>query len=185
MQLKPKASVTAIATLNSPFVVGVPDNKPSRVNVRPGGSCPATTANVYGDVPPRAVSMMGPYVLPVVPSGRVRSSIVSRSQQIVTLASSSVTAACDRSRPETFARRFTVMFPIARTFPRKTLFSPNVADPAICQKTRLSFAPFVVRTIEPGSVVSELVRKIQGWSGSSPGSSVSGNGPDNIGDDRQ
>jgi len=40
--------------VDDPAVVGVPDNKPADVSVRPAGSVPAVTLKVYGVVPPLA-----------------------------------------------------------------------------------------------------------------------------------
>ena len=57
MAKQPLASVTRIVTLEGPAVVGVPEMTPAVDSDRPGGSAPAVTVNVYGAVPPLAVSV--------------------------------------------------------------------------------------------------------------------------------
>jgi hypothetical protein len=53
-----------------PAAVGVPDNVPAEVSVRPLGNAPALFVNVYGLAPPLAV-IVWLYTVPVVPLGNV------------------------------------------------------------------------------------------------------------------
>ena len=58
------------AKLNDPAVVGVPEIVPlAAANVKPGGSVPALTLQLYGAVPPLAVKVVE-YVFWVVPPGK-------------------------------------------------------------------------------------------------------------------
>jgi hypothetical protein len=52
----PCASVAVIVNEYVPVVVGVPPSDPAGLSVIPGGSVPAVTANVYGELPPLAVT---------------------------------------------------------------------------------------------------------------------------------
>lgn len=47
-------SITWAVKLNVPEAVGVPRSDPADVNIKPAGSCPTVTLQVYGDVPPDA-----------------------------------------------------------------------------------------------------------------------------------
>jgi hypothetical protein len=46
------ASVARTVQVDVPALVGVPASRPADVNVRPGGSVPDDTSNVYGAAPP-------------------------------------------------------------------------------------------------------------------------------------
>jgi hypothetical protein len=43
--------------LDDPAVVGVPDTLPEALSVNPAGNWPEATLNVYGDVPPEALTV--------------------------------------------------------------------------------------------------------------------------------
>jgi hypothetical protein len=53
-----------------PVAVGVPDNTPAEVRLRPAGNEPALFVNVYGLVPPLAV-FVWLYATPTIPVGNV------------------------------------------------------------------------------------------------------------------
>src|SRR6266700_1254414 len=50
------ASVTCTVNVDEPAAVGVPLRLPPPESVRPAGSVPAESAQLYGDLPPAAVS---------------------------------------------------------------------------------------------------------------------------------
>ena len=50
-------SVTVTVKLKVPSTVGVPESRPAPDKVRPVGSAPAVTENVYGALPPLAVNV--------------------------------------------------------------------------------------------------------------------------------
>lgn len=64
------ASVAMTVQLNEPPAVGVPLRTPADDSVTPAGSEPATTAKVYGAIPPLAVTVCE-YALPTPPTGRL------------------------------------------------------------------------------------------------------------------
>ncbi len=64
------ASVTIAVKLNDPAVVGVPEIVPlATANVKPAGSVPALTLQLYGAVPPLAVNV-AEYAFSAVPPGK-------------------------------------------------------------------------------------------------------------------
>ena len=63
-------SVARIVKLAGPDEVGVPESTPALVSVRPAGSVPMVTENVYGAAPPLPVSVSA-YAIPSVPPGSV------------------------------------------------------------------------------------------------------------------
>ena len=52
------ASVARMVKVEVPAVVGVPASTPAAVRVMPAGSAPVVTPNLYGAVPPLAVSVV-------------------------------------------------------------------------------------------------------------------------------
>jgi hypothetical protein len=52
----PWASVAVTVKKNVPTLAGIPERIPPEARVSPAGTEPAVTANVYGAVPPIAVS---------------------------------------------------------------------------------------------------------------------------------
>ena len=55
---QPLASVALTPNVKLPWVVGVPVIEPPGDRVSPGGRAPEESANVYGAVPPEAVSVV-------------------------------------------------------------------------------------------------------------------------------
>ncbi len=60
------ASVARTVKLNVPDWLGVPESAPLVASVTPGGSAPEETLNLYGVVPPEALTI-AEYALPTVP----------------------------------------------------------------------------------------------------------------------
>jgi hypothetical protein len=69
-------SVTSAVKLNDPAVVGVPEIVPlAAASVRPGGSAPELTLQLYGAMPPVAVKV-AVYAFWAVPPGKELTAII-------------------------------------------------------------------------------------------------------------
>lgn len=69
LAVQPALSVTRTLKLAVPAAVGVPEITPPAERVNPAGNVPSDSDQVYGDMPPLAVSVWL-YAVPTVPFGR-------------------------------------------------------------------------------------------------------------------
>jgi hypothetical protein len=148
------SSVTWNVTLEAPAVVGVPPITPVADKLKPAGSVPEDTHQLYGAVPPVAASVWL-YAVPTVPAG---------SEVVVTAsdaAASTIVTLRAPVRPPNVAVTVTVWFPVTaeavRTPPEvivaKVEFSLHVG--AIAAVVPLSHVPVAVNVPVPPSFTDD------------------------------